>query len=385
MDFSTFDPDRASRSDLERARTLLLQRLDAPRDGDDVNRLVDLAQRVSDRLAAVRDADRRRQNLLTGTIVRTATGAPEGPGDDDPASGSTFVRGAVNAWSERGGGKVGVPIATRALFATPDFHTQPDRLPGIVTPTTPRGLLDVLATRPVNTGRVEFVVDSTAGDVGATEVAEGGVKPEGNLALTPVTEDLQTIAVWVQETRQALQDDPSAAQWVEQRLVDAVRRRLARQVLVGDGTGTNLTGLLNRSGIGSYVSPAGEPAAVVLRKTITVAEVSGQRATAYVVSPTTAEALDLDTGTDEHWRGVPPGLSALRVVDPAMPDGQVLAGDLSGGSVSLLVKDGGSVYVSDSHGSTFTSNILTVLAEGRFGLALFRPSAVAVGTITITP
>lgn len=388
----SLDLDRATPEQLEAHRHVLLARLRNPQPGDDLNALTERAQLLSDRIAAVHDAERRRAALLSGGQVgHVGNGQPESGDSLGDLHGRTFaplgtapaafVPGAVRAWEQRGGGKISVPVDVRALFTTGSAFTQPERLPGIVTPATPRNLLDVIATRPVNNSRFEFLRDISP-DSAAAEVAEGTLKPESSVELEPVSEDIKTIATWVQETRQALQDDPQAAAWVEQRLVDGVRRRLARQVLVGDGAGPNLRGILNRAGLGTYVGAAGEPAAVVVRKAQTIAEQSGATATAYVVNPATAELLDLDTGGDDHWRGLPPSVTLTRIVDPAMPAGQVLVGDLSGGSVALLVRDGGSVYVTDSHGSTFTSNILTILAEGRWGLALFRPSALAVGTIT---
>jgi len=85
-------------------------------------------------------------------------------------------------------------------------------------------LLDLLPSINVTTGSVEIVQDkSPLADLAnaATEIAEGGAKPQAGPTLAVVTEPIQTVAAWANITRQAAADAPQVrAIWMA---VSAIR------------------------------------------------------------------------------------------------------------------------------------------------------------------
>lgn len=370
---------------LERRRDDLLERLDRPRAGDDVSALTAEAEAVAGELSA-RSARETRNRIAGSDPVPRYNDAPMSrQGGSEPSSSepADWLLRAVRDYDDRGGaGRHGVDLDVRAVISTTTIIASPDRLPGVVQQSQdwPSTVLDLLGVQMVNGSSLPYLADTSTLPLGATEVAEGAVKPEAALSFEERSEPIRTIAAWAQVTRQAADDEPQVLAHIQQRLMTDATARLARQVLVGDGTGANLTGLLNRSGTGTYTGTAGEEAGQVARKAWTLAQATGYRPSAVVVGPDLAEAMDLVTTTDGAWKGLPPGVPAP-VVDAAMPANTMLVGDFRG-SASLLLRDGARLYLSDSHASTFTSNVLTLLAEVRAGLALWRPSAFVKATVT---
>lgn len=88
----------------------------------------------------------------------------------------------------------------------------------------------------------------------------------------------------------------------------ALDQALENQVIHGDGTGENLTGLLNTSWI--ITQAFATDALTSIRKAMTSLKLYGIRPTALVLNPVDAEALDLlrDSGpTGEYLLGDPAG------------------------------------------------------------------------------
>ncbi len=224
---------------------------------------------------------------------------------------------------------------------------------------------------------------------GAAEVAEGAAKPESTWDVEVVKEGTSTIAHWIQFTRQALSDEAQIQGYINGRLAFGVEKRLNAQVLTGDGTGANLTGILNTAGIGTYVSPAGEDPLISIRKAKTVAQLSEYAPDGVVLNPTDWEAVELSTNDNGTFRaavvtnGAEQRLWGLRVVvSTAIAAGTALVGGFREGA-TLWERTGIELYLTDSHASNFTSNILTLLAEKRAALAVWRPKAFV--KVTFTP
>jgi HK97 family phage major capsid protein len=57
-----------------------------------------------------------------------------------------------------------------------------------------------------------------------------------------------------------------------------------------------------------------------------------------------------------------------------MPAGQALVGDFANGA-TLFVREAVNVRTSDADQDDFVRNRLTMLGEGRFGLAVWQPAA----------
>lgn len=257
-------------------------------------------------------------------------------------------------------------------------------------------LSDLIPSIQVSTGSVEYVQDvSPLADFAdkAVEVTEGAAKPQAGLTLQVITESAAVIAAWVNMTRQVAADAPQLQGYVENRLMYTLKRRLDSQLINGNGTSPNLRGLLNRSGIVTVAPGAAEQRFITIRKAITAMELVEAVPEIIVLNPADAETFDFTNGNsagihvttdfDGGWKQSPSksAWGLMQVHSTAIAQGTALLIDPT--SVALLDRQSMQMFMTDSHASNFTSNILTLLAEVRVGIALFNPKGVA--RVTFNP
>ncbi|WCO67880.1 phage major capsid protein [Iamia majanohamensis] len=247
-------------------------------------------------------------------------------------------------------------------------------------------LIDLLPSIQVSTGGVEVVRDaSPLADMAnkAVEVAEAAAKPQAGVTMAVDNEPIQTIAAWANITRQAAADSPQVAGYLDGRLRYSVKRRADGQVINGNGTSPNISGLLDRSGINAYTAPSGsEPAYASIRKAITLMEQDEAVPEIVVLNPADAENFDLSNAASAGLHAVPnlAGPSATtswgltQVRSTAVASGTAVLIDPM--AVAVLDRQQVTAYMTDSHASLFVSNILTLLLEARLGLAVFEPAGI---------
>lgn len=258
-------------------------------------------------------------------------------------------------------------------------------------------LADLIPTIQVSTGSIEYVQDvSPLADFAnaGVEVTEGAVKPQAGLTFNVITEAAAVVAAWVNLTRQVAADSPQLKSYIEGRLMYTLKRRVDAQLINGNGTAPNLRGLLNRTGINTYAAVTAEQRAVSIRKAVTIMENVETVPEIIVLNPTDAEIFDLvnansagiHTTTDfDGGFKQPPSRTAWgmqQVHSTAIAAGTALLIDPM--AVALLDRMGMQMFMTDSHASNFTSNILTLLAEVRVGIALFEPKGVTAVTFGAT-
>lgn len=234
-------------------------------------------------------------------------------------------------------------------------------------PVAPTPLLDNMTRLSVSTNAVEFVAwAKTAG--GAAVVAEGAAKPSAEWAPTVTSDTLDTIAVYTQLTRQLVEDAPAVRGLIDQELVRDVLRAeeaAAAAALVAAPVPTL---------VGS--AAAGDDLLEMIRKGIGSIQAIGYVPGVVILNPADWAKLDniVMSGTlngpaiGQSFWGLTPIASA------AQPVGTATVGDLKTAMIQFFRSQVG-LYVTDSHASTFTSNIFTLLAERRALAAVVRPQA----------
>jgi HK97 family phage major capsid protein len=267
-------------------------------------------------------------------------------------------------------------------------------------------LADLIDRRPTDSNTVEYVQETTAGGAGNTagETAEGGLKPEATFTFVVITDSVRTIAHWTNITRQTADDNAQLTGYVQGRLGYGLEFRLDSQIINGTGTSPQLRGILNTSGTGVYVAPASEAAVLSIRKAMTVAQGSEYAPDTCVLNPLDWERVELSTDSQGMFRVTPnvsgvlaPRIWGLNVVATtaiagSLPDpdgagaltattGRFIVGSFRMGA-TLWEREGVRVMMTDSHASNFTSNILTLLAEMRAALSIWRPKAFVVGSFS---
>lgn len=246
-------------------------------------------------------------------------------------------------------------------------------------------LLDLVPHIGTTAGAVEYVQDQTAlADSAdkAAETAESGVKPQAGLTLAVKTEPMQVIPAWVNLTRQAAADVPQIQGYLDGRLRYALKRRTDLQIISGNGTSPNLSGLSGRSGIVTYAPGGAEARYKSIRHGIRMMEDKEAVPEIIVLNPADAELFDLSNDAANGLHAVPNlvgvpertawGLTQVR--STAVASGTALLIDPM--ALSVFDRQQPTAYMTDSHASNFTANILTLLLECRVGLALFDPNGV---------
>lgn len=221
--------------------------------------------------------------------------------------------------------------------------------------------------------------DTTTGAVTFTNATGGGYKPEGSWAFERKTAVVKTIAEWVPATKRALADVAALEGLINDELRLDVAEAEEAQILNGDGSGENFTGIANWSGIQSQAFST--DIFKTIRKAITLARTVGRvNPNAVVVSPATAETIDLAQDGEQRYRyGGPQAIGprtvwGLPVVESeTQSDSNVIVGDFS--KAVLWDREQTTVTMTDSHADFFVRNMVAILAEERLAFAVTRPKA----------
>ena len=256
----------------------------------------------------------------------------------------------------------------------------------------PLTLLDLIPTAPMDAGSFDYTPVTGNLDT-AAEIAEAVPKPTADVTLGDATAKAQTVAHYHKIPKPQLADVPGLQTVLTNRLVYGVNRRVESQLLSGDGTGVNLLGVLHLSGVGAPASGVGDTvnSDLVLNAKTSVTN-SGGVANGIVMNPNdvskslkvkasgSGERLD----SDGAFGAVPTSMWGLRLVENvACPAGKAIVADWSI-AVTLFVREGVHVIVSDADQDDFTRNRLTLLGEGRFAVAWWQPTAVAVVNLSFS-
>jgi len=266
---------------------------------------------------------------------------------------------------------------------------QPDTR-GLVAPLLrPLRLLDLIPTGTTDSNSIEYVqVQSIPGSAGM--VAEGAVKPQAGLVLADATAPVRTVAGWVKVNRQAMDDAAGLATLINTLLPYDVRRKIESQVIAGDGTGQNLKGILNQTGLGAPAFVSGDNIADAILRAMTVVILAEAEPNFAALNPLAWQDLLLlretggSSGTNragQYLYGGPGTMAAATIwglaITPttAIAQASPLVGDSRG--ATLLVREGVNVKTSDSDQDDFIRNRVTILAEARVAFPVWRPASFA--------
>lgn len=264
-------------------------------------------------------------------------------------------------------------------------------------------IADLLGSGTLSGNAISYFVEGAREGNFAT-VAEGGAKPQMHYVdPTVVTDALKKIAGFIKFTDEMLEDLDFVVSEINQRLLYDLAMVEESQILNGSGSGSNLRGLLNRSGIQTIARgnvASGETMPDVLFRAATSVETgSGFPADGIVINPADYQTLRLTKDANNQYFGggfftgqygsggildKPPVWGLRTVVTPAVSAGTALVANFSQ-AATLYRKGGVRVESTNSHSDDFTNNLVTTRAEERVALAVRRPLAFAKVTLTPAP
>jgi HK97 family phage major capsid protein len=303
----------------------------------------------------------------------------------------------VNTVGEGTGFSNGFPNGQGGAAVLPDF------LPGIVDLRFRKLLIaDLLAAGSTSSNQVSYVQE-TAFQNGAAGVSEATVYPQSDDTIGRVTAQVGKIAHFMKMTDELVQDAPAYQSFLQNRLVFGVRLKEDGDLLNATGY-PSVKGLLQQTGLQPAI--ASEATGTLADPTLVMDDLYEQitairfnafvEPDAIVVNPTDWQHLRLAKDANKQYYNGGPFTGAygnggysnvdaiwgLRVVlTPAIAAGTTLVGGFQE-CAQLFRRQGITVEMTNSNDVDFENGLITVRAEERLALAVYRPGGF--GTTTIT-
>lgn len=354
-----------------------------PDERGDIERLVATAKSAQDAIAGF-NGDRAMLDDLSSLFSGPGGGGrkatPRGDGTWAKAMGAFL--GRVGMKSLVPSGTITVPRLSSGITASQD---------------RPRSVLNLIPFIGLEGTDSFAFLRETVRTHAASTVAAGKVKPTSTYSVEKVEDRVRTIAHLSEPINRAtIADVELLSAYLEGALRDGVMLELEDQVLNGDGATTgvldDLVGILNTEGI--QAQPFVTDRLVTARKAVTVLEDENldPAGFAWAMSPSEWEAFELLT-SESHFLLSDPGTAGSSlpidrarrmlwgykvVTSGAMGAGEALLGDFAG---SVAIREREDVRIDWSEAVTidgataFERNQVVFRAEGRWGLAVMRPSA----------
>jgi Phage capsid family len=216
--------------------------------------------------------------------------------------------------------------------------------------------------------------------------AEGNVKPLSDLTFDLKTSAVKTIAHAIPIPRQVINDIPAMQGYTDDRLTVGLADIEDYHLLFGDGSSTQLDGIMTDANRQTFNGAAGIKVDSI-RKAITKALIAEYQVTGVVLNHQDWEDIQLLKGSDGHYlyMNIPDGAGGQMVwgvpILPtnAMPPGRFCVGAFDLGTI-LWDREQANVRVAEQHADFFIKNMVLLLAEERLVQTVVRPEAFVDGT-----
>jgi len=252
-------------------------------------------------------------------------------------------------------------------------------------------LTDLLGSGTISGTAISYFIETGPMQGAFTTVAEGAAKPQVHFPdPTTALDSLKKIAGFIKFTDEMLEDLGFVVSEINTRLLYELAKFEEQQLIYGDGTGTNVLGLLNRSGIQVATRGSDTVADAIFKQITAVSTGSGLTADGLVMHPLDYQSLRLQKDVNDQYMGggffqgqygnggvmVNPPVWGLRtVVTPSVAQGTAIVGAFNQ-SATVYRKGGIRVESTNTHSDDFTNNKVTTRAEERIALAVRRPAGI---------
>jgi HK97 family phage major capsid protein len=285
-------------------------------------------------------------------------------------------------------GKIHLPnVGIKTLVNFPDggspssgWQTPAQRGPIVGPVQRPLTMLDVLPVINVLSNQYEYIRVSHVNSAGV-QGAEGDQKPEGNVYPTLVTTKIATVAEWMRASRQVLSDNVQLTTFLTNLLAYDVRQKAEALILNGDETDPEgFDGLITAAPV---LATTETLAPDIISQGLTFLTNLGYQPGFVALHPLDfhrLRTLKASGGSEEYMVGSWANPSAPNVWNtpivqsPALTEGEALIVDPS--KVAVLDRQEVQVAVSTEDRDNLIKNLVTLIAEARFGLAIFDDAAI---------
>lgn len=249
---------------------------------------------------------------------------------------------------------------------------------------------DVLNTG-VATGNTIHYTRELAFTNNAAETAEAAQKPETVLTFEGVDAPVRTIAHFLKVSKQVLDDAPALQSYIDRRLRYGVEIRMEQQIVNGNGTSPNLSGILDSGNFTPLTAASGDTDFDFANKAKYKVIESDYMADYYLINPADWGTMERLKTTDGEYigstsaigylqNGLVPTLWGLPVIaSNSVPQGTLVAAARD--ASMFWQRQGTTVEIFDQNEDDVEKNLLTVRAEARGAFTVFRPAAIVAGTL----
>jgi len=385
--------------------------------GEDRALTADEVKQVTEFVAEIKEFDAQIKAAMdTQALLDSIGSMPEVEKKEADGSditlGQHFVKGAFGQLGQMKG-KPGLNLVLPEFKAATDTHLTTTTGAGILIPEYDYNIVHQKRQRPfladwLGSGTmsgntlVYFTERPDSAIEGAVAaVAEGAKKPQLHMpAYDPVTETLKKIAGYIKISDEMTEDAAFLVSEIEGRLLYQLQLAEENQLLNGNGTGQNVRGLLNRTGLQTETAAGDADVFDAIYRALTKVELATDLvADGIAINPADYQKLRLSKdGNGQYIAGGPfqgqygngevmdnPAIWGKRtIVTPAIAAGTILVGAGKLGA-TVYRKGGLSLQATNTNEDDFVNNKITILGEERIGLAVRRPSAFVKITVTAGP
>jgi HK97 family phage major capsid protein len=248
---------------------------------------------------------------------------------------------------------------------------------------------DLITPGSTSSNAIEYPVETDNPSVtGAAVVSEAALKPQSNITFDLKSVPVRTIAHWMKASRQIMDDVPQLQSYIDGRLRYGLSFVEENELLYGDGTGQHILGIIPQaSAYSAAFTPANSQNIDTLRLASLQATLAFYPATGYVLHPTDWAKIELTKDAQQRYivgnpiDPIAPRLWNLPVVQTtAMQVTKFLTGAFRLGA-QIFDRMSMEVLISTEDQDNFVRNMITIRAEERLALAVYRPAAFIYGTL----
>ena len=279
------------------------------------------------------------------------------------------------------------PLFERKSTTTGSYDTvQPQRVAGIVGGAFQElRIRDLFPVMQTSSNLIEYTREGSFTNA-AAPTAEAGTKPESDVVFELGEAQVATIAHWLRLSRQVMDDNPALAAYLNDRLRYGVLLAEEAQFINGDGTGTNISGILQAVNHTEFNRGAtGDDRIQTLRKAATQLQLADWRASGIIVNPADWEVIELQKDNEERYLWADPQNAAQPVMwgvpvvpSNTMPEGEFVVADFRNAGM-IFDRQQAVVEMFEQDHQNVTENLVTIRAEERVALAITRPAAIVAG------
>lgn len=240
----------------------------------------------------------------------------------------------------------------------------------------------------VEYARVMRFDEASGSDHDVAPGAEDDLASEATMKFAKATANVKDVRAYLPATARALADASQLQTLVDGFLRFAIQEGVTNQIVNGDGTGENMTGILSTSGVQSQAWDT--DIVTTIRKAITKVRHTGNRIpNAVLLNPADAESIDLLAGSvgSDYLFGGPAVPSSVRtiwglpmVTDAQCPAGTALIGDFR--QAILWQRSPLTINVYNQHSDYALRQMVAIVAATRAAFGIVSPAAFCQADLT---